>query len=152
MKVLKKTGVAVALLVVGMVLGALLFGPADIVQGQAEPGQLFAVAWPPSPCNLAVQSRIVTAEDGSATARLIASPPSPCTSLNLNIESFPADTAHCVEKARRGRVKKVKCEFTAEHQSTTFYFSSNARDQGRPALNRGGQLYPNQNASFSTIF
>jgi len=128
MKMLKRVGIVVALLALGMVLGALLFSQADIAQGQAEPGQTFAVAWPPSPCNLAVQSRVVAHEDGTATARLIASPPSPCTSLNLNIESFPADTARCVETARRGRAIKVNCEFSAEHQSTTFRFDVNARD------------------------
>jgi hypothetical protein len=35
MKVVKKTGILVALLALGMVLGVLLVGPADIVQGRA---------------------------------------------------------------------------------------------------------------------
>ena len=124
MKVLKKVGVSVALLAIGMVLGALLFGPIDIVQGQAEPGQIFAVAYPPSPCNVAVQSRIVTAEDGSATARLIGVTPAPCTSLDLELVSAPVGTANCVEVVSREEAAAaiVDCDFAAGHLSTNFNF------------------------------
>jgi hypothetical protein len=128
MKALKKIAVSVGLLALGMVLGAVLVGPADIVQGQAE-AQLFSVAYPPSPCDLAVESRIVFAADGTATAKLIAWPPSPCApSLNLDIVSFPEDAARCVEVDSSERVAVVECEFATGHQTTTFYFNSNARD------------------------
>ena len=124
MKAIKKIGVSVALLALGMVLGALLFGPTDMVQGQ-DLANRFAVTLPktpPSPCNLMVHSRIVAAEDGTATASLIAYPPSPCTSLNLEIVSIPDDSASCMESAVRGRVTKVDCEFDADHVSTDFNF------------------------------
>ena len=131
MKVLKKIGVSVALLVIGIVLGALLFGPVDIVQGQGLPGQFFAVALPPSPCNVAVQSRIVTAEDGTATARLIAYPPSPCTSLNLEIsQSVPENTASCMEVVSREQAKAaiLDCTFDAGHQYTIFSVNATASE------------------------
>ncbi len=126
MRTVKKIGIAVILLALGAGLGALLAGPADVVQGQ-DLAQRFIVAYPPSPCKVAVQSRIVVAEDGSATGKLTATPPSPCTSLDLDIVSVPENTARCEQKAGRRRVK-VKCEFSAEHQHTTFFFNSSARD------------------------
>jgi len=113
----------VALLAIGMVLGGLLDGPADIALGQTEFNRFVGVAFPPVPCNLAVHSRIVTAEDGTAIASLTAAPPSPCTSLNLEILPSPADSADCVERAMRGRAIQVDCEFSADNLSTVFNFT-----------------------------
>ncbi len=127
MKTLKKAGIAVILLALGTIMGVLLARPTDVVLGQ-DLAQRFVVAVSPSSCNVTVQSRIVVAEDGTASGRLIAIPPSPCTSLTLDIVSVPENTARCEQRMGRRRVKRVSCEFDVGHQITTFFFNSNARD------------------------
>lgn len=119
----KRLTVLAIVLVAGIALGALLFGPANNAQGQ-EIVPRFAFRFPPSPCRLEVQSRIISAPDGTATAHLVAFPPSPCSEplfgVIFNTESEPADTATCERYGTFEGAGVLTCEFTAEHEHTTF--------------------------------
>lgn len=114
------------LLGLSMIFDDMLLNPANVVLGQPD-AQQFIVSTPRSPCQLEVYSSIITADDSSTTASLFAFPPSPCTSLNLEIMSLPEETANCTETELRGGGMQVNCEFTTEHEATTFYFDPIAR-------------------------
>ncbi|MCB0211874.1 MAG: hypothetical protein KDJ52_21215 [Anaerolineae bacterium] len=123
----KKFGIALFLLALGLIVGALVFHPADVALGQDD-AQHFIVAFPPSPCTITVQSRLDFAVDGSSNGWWLAVPPSPCTVPTLDIVSVPENTARCVQTTERARAVRVSCDFTAEHQTTTFFLNSIARD------------------------
>ncbi|MCB0211873.1 MAG: hypothetical protein KDJ52_21210 [Anaerolineae bacterium] len=126
-RLVKKFGAAVLLLVMGVILGALLVRPAEVALGQ-DVYQRFSTAYPPSPCSVTVQSRIDFTVDGSSSGEWIATPPSPCTAPTFNVVSVPENTASCVQKTNSRRVTKMSCSFTAEHQTTTFFLDSIAGD------------------------
>ena len=85
-------GFAVILLAFGLILGIWLAGPADVVRGQ-DLIESFVVAVPSGSCDLSIHSEIFIAEDGSGNVQLIATPPSPCGLVDLEIVSFPMETA-----------------------------------------------------------
>ena len=125
----KRVSVLAIVLALGMVLGALLLGPANIALGQDVAREEFVLAlpkFPPSPCNVGVQSTIITAEDGTATANLVAYPPNPCILLNyglaFDVTSFPERTATCEEYApvQGEGARVINCQFSAAHETTTF--------------------------------
>lgn len=125
----KRISVLAGVFVLGMVLTALLVGPANVALGQDGDRGEFVLAlpkFPPSPCNVGVQSTIITAEDGTATAHLVAYPPNPCTLLNyglaFDVTSFPEGTATCEEfsPVLGEGARVINCEFSPAHETTTF--------------------------------
>jgi len=121
----KRMAVLVVVLAVGVALGALFFAPADVAQGQEGIVGRIAFEFPPSPCEVEVQSRILTAVDGTATARMVAFPPSPCgesyfVGVIFQAVHEPADTASCQEFGALEGASLMTCAFSAEHQTSTF--------------------------------
>jgi hypothetical protein len=123
----KRLVLLAAVLALGIVLGALLVGPAGVALGQGTLRQV-SVAYPPSPCGMAVQSRLVTAEDGTAIYGLLL-PPSPCGVLNPEIVAVPENTAYCSQSRNNDGARLLYCALSADNVNTTVSIIPSAIDQ-----------------------